>query len=1003
MAQITLNQFGGLVLGTPARELPPAGGQIAHNMAAQTMGFVPVRGDGTPALLANSASFSNGARAKFLYRFPQSTVGAGQLLGAGVSGTVARGQVAGDTKERTYLASDGSVPPYVLYTDSPPTPLVRPLGVHYPVKPPTLTVNTVEQLTGDVLAGAQSSLFEQIWTLLEQQLDNRWEGVAGSTGANNRPGYVDPDGPGAYKWPAELGGAKPYQARVMCADPIDTFSTLSDDAFASWVLGVNPTYATYGASAPAWTGFTPLANKKAWVFTYKAFAQFFSLNTSAPSRAQILALKAPGLDESLISEAEWSTFESRVNALLSMNHPELAPLWQTVQRKYSYLTILLDGIAGDRAVAQLNEFLSSAAIQAKINAAYGAFAEEAWGLLHGAFSTPTVAGLTFGGNTGTDASPTLYVKGNPAASKAALVAAAKAALATGPVPGLATEGTAGLLNLLDQEKLRIYKPGGVVEPGTDRKESIWAAASKLDFGSAARKLFSAVSAEAFWDEPGLPRFDLSGVGVSPSTVLDARRDLEAALREIDTYHVGFAQRARQMLWDYLVEIGAGGRHAEVDPSGRSLYDTRCYTYTFVNAWGEESMPFLPGNPGVTATELELVEADQNDTVTVTLPAGFMTHVGAGQNITRWRLYRSNSSNTSSAFQLVTELPVATTSFTDDLRAEELQEVCPTMAWAPPPEITVGGVARYMRGLVNLPGGFLAGFLGRTVYFSEPYHAYAWPADYTHTMSYDIVGLGVFDQTLVVCTTGGPFFISGASPDGMSRLDISSNQACLSWASIAPVTGGVVFASPDGLCLASSGGVQVFLPAPLGKVGWNEWRPDLMACCEHDGVLYITYGAPDAQGGQALAGLALGSMKLVTFDLRVTALYCDRASDTLFAALPPGPTEKPSAVHVFGASSNRTAKWRGKRITLERYASFAWLVVRGDQSAAAGAATVKLYGYDVVDGVEVSTLVHQEVLTDTLPKRVAPGRFLEFEIEVESAARITSVQFASSTSELQDIT
>lgn len=1003
MAQITLNQFGGLVLGTPARELPPAGAQTAANMAAQTMGFVPVREDGASTLLANASAFANGQAARLLYRFPHNTVGAGQLLGSAVPGTVARGQLAGDTKERTYVASDGSVPPYVLYTDNPPMALLRPLGVHYPIQAPSLTVNEVAQLTSDVLATEQVALAEQIWALLEQQLDNRWEGVAGSTGPSNRPGYLDPDGPGAYRWPAEMNGAKPFQARVMCAGPIDTFSPLGDEHFASWVLGVGPTYATYGASAPAWTGYTPLANKTVWAFTYKAFTRFFSINTAAPARGEILALKAPGTDDPLLTDGEWSAFEGRVNALLSPTHPDLAPLWQTVQRKYSYLTVLLDGVVSERAVAQLDDFLAGGTVQAKIDAAYAAFAEEAWGMLHGAFSTPSVSGLQFGGNEGADPNPTLYVKGNPAASKAALIAAARAQIATGGVPGVATNGTAGLIALCDREKLLIYKDNaGTVEPGVDRKESIWAAASKLDFGPAVRRLYAAVSPEAFWDEPSLPRFDLAGTGVSPSTILDARRELEAAIGEIDAYHAALGARMRQMLWDYLVEIGAGGRHGEVDSTGRSLYDTRCYTYTFVNAWGEESMPLLPGNPGVSATELELVEVDQNDTVTVALPPGFLAHVGVGQNITHWRLYRSNSSNTSSAFQLVAELPVATTSFTDGLRAEALQEVCPTMTWAPPPEITVAGVARYMRGLVNLPGGFLAGFLGRTVYFSEPYHAYAWPADYTHTMPFDIVGLGVFDQTLVVCTAGGPFFISGASPDGMSRLDIGSNQACLSWASIAPVTGGVVYASPDGLCLASSSGVQVFLPAPLGKVDWNAWRPDLMTCCEHDGVLYLTYGARDAQGGQALAGLALGSMKLVTFDARVTALYCDRATDTLYAALPPAAGAKPTVAHLFGGAANRTAKWRGKRITLERYAGFAWLVVRGEQSAAAPA-TVRLYGYDVVDGVEVASLVHEASVTNALPLRVAPGRFLEYEIEVVCKARITTVQFASSTTELQALT
>ena len=74
-----------------------------------------------------------------------------------------------------------------------------------------------------------------------------------------------------------------------------------------------------------------------------------------------------------------------------------------------------------------------------------------------------------------------------------------------------------------------------------------------------------------------------------------------------------------------------------------------------------------------------------------------------------------------------------------------------------------------------------------------------------------------------------------------------------------------------------------------------------------------------------------------------------------------------------------------------YAFFAWLQVDGDMTPATPA-TVRLYG----DGA----LLYSAVVTSTAPMRLPAGRYLEYEVQIESKARITKVLAASSTEELK---
>lgn len=262
-----------------------------------------------------------------------------------------------------------------------------------------------------------------------------------------------------------------------------------------------------------------------------------------------------------------------------------------------------------------------------------------------------------------------------------------------------------------------------------------------------------------------------------------------------------------------------------------IVEPRAYVYTYVTDWGEESAP---------SPASVLVEADQNDTVTV-VP----TAPPSGRNVVGWRLYRSSTTNISAAYQLVADKAAAnavldgadfdyyaigTLTLTDDQLQEELQETMQTLTWAEPPAALLG--------LVGLPNGMMAGFYGKTVCLCEPFAPYAWPLEYQLTVEYNVVGLGVFGQTLVVLTEGHPYYGSGADSASFSLQKLENTQACLAKRTIASMEGGVVFASPDGLCLASPNGVQVLTTGAFDRDDWQALDVPNSYGGFHEGVYYL---------------------------------------------------------------------------------------------------------------------------------------------------------------------
>lgn len=1001
MGVIQLQQFGGMKMGVAARDLPEQAGQVVENLSPLVNTFYPMQEDGPPEPIE---IFGTGP-VKTLAYYKTDTK---SLFGATYPMNVARALVPDANgsiipKQRIYVTGDSSAVPSVFWKDN-DYATGRFLGVPPPKTKLKLTIVKKDPLTAANIGTAFDDIARELLVAMEKLLVVAWQGRRASA---SRPGYMDchTSGTAGYNLGMTGEGDKAYQARVFGTSPdggVAPFlpgdlararTLLADLLNVPWVAGTLPSTSMWGFS---------LSNTKCGAIVFKAFYPAYSLARSGAAWDDVLAIGKPGLpDEPLFSANE-------LNAMLDKMTEKFDPaknidLAQAISRmnfRYGVLTNLLDGNLSNTAISAVGAVLNGAVATDRINAAYSTFSGTVYDMMQSAVNAVPDTAKTLVTSSDT---LTLY-SSDRATSVAAITAAVKQAL-TGGVGQVSTQPISGAKTLLDAQKRVLYK-AATTDAG--KQGAVYQAALSLDFSAALRTLYNNTNMEAFGD-----LVDLSGLAVdaggtvSAAMVIGAKDLLDVAQSDVMAVYAESIAGMQRAALEYLGSIKAVDRHGDL--SGVELKETRAYTWTLVNDWGEESMPYLPGN-GNSDEEFELLDMDGNDEVLAeaTMPPTIdITMYGYA----KWRLYRSNTGSKDSEFQMVFEKPLTDIAVTDKKSNAGLQEVLASMAWEPPPVAN----GKQLQGLCALPNNFFAGFVDKTVYFSEIYRAYAWPADYTHTFQSAIVGLGVFGQTLVVLTETGPWYLSGSDPASMSKQDTRSNQACVSVRSICPVEGGVVFASPDGLCMASPNGIQVFLPAPLGKAAWADMdmiHVKNMQCAEHDGVLYFLYGSPEANGAMWLGAMHLQNGKLINVNVGssappvrvLSAIYADRSTDTLYGVV--ASTRK--AIKLFSNSTQRrVALFRSKRMVLDTYISTAWLRVLGEQSVQRPA-MVRVFGYAIrADGTEVEVLVTPSsgkyTITNTLPVRMPPGRYLEYEVEVVSSARLTSVTIASSTQELQAVT
>lgn len=397
-----------------------------------------------------------------------------------------------------------------------------------------------------------------------------------------------------------------------------------------------------------------------------------------------------------------------------------------------------------------------------------------------------------------------------------------------------------------------------------------------------------------------------------------------------------------------------------------LSDFRFYVRTYVSEVGEEGPP-SPVSMSV------LVGPGQSVLVS---GLGLNSGDGTARNITKQRIYRTNTGNASAAFQFVAELAIAAADFTDSLDGDDLIEILPSTDWLPPP---VG-----LRGLRLMANGVMVGFVGNEVCFSEPYLPHAWPPRYRLTVDYPVVAIGSYDTTIVVATQGRPFLITGSHPSSMSQRELDLIEPCISMRSMASMGHGCVYASRNGLVYVGGGTAELVTQRVVTREEWAAFQPYTIRASEYRQMYVAFYGTSSGNGGGFLMSPLSPEGGMITLNQKVRALHRDPLNENLHLL------DWSKNVSQFeGGAGKMTATWRSKITELERPAQFT--VLRAETSFPEST-VINVYA----DGA----LIASPTITNNKPVRLpAVGRKRTWEIEVVTTGEIHSVSLAETVAEV----
>jgi len=372
----------------------------------------------------------------------------------------------------------------------------------------------------------------------------------------------------------------------------------------------------------------------------------------------------------------------------------------------------------------------------------------------------------------------------------------------------------------------------------------------------------------------------------------------------------FWQRVTPLVSEYYVTYTC--RMSYTERSTRYQY----YVQTFVDDWGHESPP---------SSISALYESQPGMKTTVTLPGT----TPAGENISKRRIYRSAAGTSEDEFFFLAEVDESTSTYIDNLDNSELGEVMPLFK---NPESG-------MDGLIVMPGGFLAAFKGKTIYFSEPWLPYTWPTQYDLTIDYDVVALHASGNDIIVMTNGTPYIITGSHPELLTITRLMQKQSCVAKRGVTQVGSMVLYPSPDGLVGVSGGQAKLLTEKFYRKEDWDDISPSgLIAKC-YDKKYHGWSGA-----NSIIFDFDEGLSAITTTDETATGLHEDLQNDALYLI------QGTDIVEWRGGSDKLKMTWRSKEFQLSK--CYDWKVCRviSDSYPVDGSGeelTMKLYANNVL--------------------------------------------------------
>lgn len=409
-------------------------------------------------------------------------------------------------------------------------------------------------------------------------------------------------------------------------------------------------------------------------------------------------------------------------------------------------------------------------------------------------------------------------------------------------------------------------------------------------------------------------------------------------------------------------------------------EDRRYVVTYVSTLSGKDQEGLPSSPS------DIIEAGPTESVD-------LTNIPVPPNddhfITAKRIYRTAVGTDDNAeFLFVAELTPSQTTYTDNTKTKDLDEVLPSATWAPPPTD--------LKGLIELPGGGTAGFRGNELFFSEPYQPHAYPDEYRLSTHEPITAIAAFGNSILVTTQGRPYVVTGVTPGQMSMDKLEVLQPCVSKRGLVDMGYGAIYPSPDGLILVSGGTADLITRKLFTVDEWKALNPASLVAGRYDDRYVAFYDNGTEQGGFILDPHD-PQATLTWLDFHTTGIWSDIENGDLYLIVDDG--SEHIAAFDGDTALQKTYVWRSRREVSPRQLNLAVAQVH----AAAYPVTFRLYANDDPNDPTTLNLIHTQTVTDAAPFRL-PGDYLadQWEVELQGTKRVQAVYLAQSVAELKRV-
>lgn len=355
------------------------------------------------------------------------------------------------------------------------------------------------------------------------------------------------------------------------------------------------------------------------------------------------------------------------------------------------------------------------------------------------------------------------------------------------------------------------------------------------------------------------------------------------------------------------------------------YQNVVYVYTNVTQFGEESEPSPLSDEIIWSQGL------------IVLLTGFAL-APAGRGITKQRIYRSQTSTLGiTNLNFIAERNASAAQFNDENLP--IQEPIPSTDYNAPPS--------NLAGLVAGPNGMMAGFVGKDLYFCEPYIPHAWPQKYVLTVDSDIVGLGWIGSSLVIMTKASPYIATGTAPENMTMEKLEVNLPCINPQGIVDLGYTIAYPSHSGLVTISTNGATVATEALITRDQWLKMNPYSFKAAQYAGRYMASYNYTDDDGIEQRGTIIIDLSGSTPFIIRnfdyADAMYFHVETGALYVLSGGDIYEWDALSEPFGEQT-----WRSKLFVLPSYTNFGAILVEGEDVSsvsqrakiAAAAATIK---------------------------------------------------------------